>query len=184
MGRWEPGSQQRLAAAALELYAEQGFDQTTVADIAARAGVTERTFFRHFGDKREVLFAGSAELEATFGEAMADAPDTDSAFAAAGRGARAIAAMLTDIDHSRRRARAIAADPSLQERELLKMAALHSAAAEALRGRGVPEFTAALVADAAVAAFARGFDAWIADGGVLSDHVDAALRTIADAVSG
>ena len=68
MGRWEPGARGRLARVALELYAERGFEQTTVEDIAERAGVTERTFFRHFADKREVLFDGSAVLQQLGGD--------------------------------------------------------------------------------------------------------------------
>ena len=62
MGRWEPDARGRLVKAAMELYGERGFEQTTVAEIAERAGLTERTFFRHFADKREVLFAGAGAL--------------------------------------------------------------------------------------------------------------------------
>ena len=76
MGRWEPNARGRLEQAALELYVERGFEQTTVAEIAERAGLTERTFFRHFADKREVLFAGSGVLQELLVTAVADAPDS------------------------------------------------------------------------------------------------------------
>jgi AcrR family transcriptional regulator len=66
MSRWEPDARGRLGQAAIELYVERGFDDTTVADIAERAGLTERTFFRHFADKREVLFAGQDEFQQLF----------------------------------------------------------------------------------------------------------------------
>src|SRR5579875_3758532 len=74
MGRWEPDAPGRLQRAALELYAEHGYEQTTVAEIAQRAGLTERTFFRHFADKREVLFHGSQELEQRMVAAVRAAP--------------------------------------------------------------------------------------------------------------
>ena len=74
MTRWEPGAPERLAQAALELYAERGFEQTTVAEIAKRAGLTERTFFRHFTDKREVLFAGQDDFQRLFVTEVEAAP--------------------------------------------------------------------------------------------------------------
>src|ERR1700710_2662274 len=73
MTRWEPGAAERLAGAALELYAGKGFEETTVAEIAQAAGLTERTFFRYFPDKREVLFAGSELLEQAFADGAATA---------------------------------------------------------------------------------------------------------------
>lgn len=73
MGRWEPNARGRLATAALELYSERGYEQTTVAEIAQRAGLTERTFFRHYADKREVLFATSGEFQELFVRAVAGA---------------------------------------------------------------------------------------------------------------
>src|SRR6516162_2681459 len=76
MGRWEPNARGRLERAALELYAERGFEQTTVAEIAERAGLTERTFFRYFTDKREVLFWGQGALQEIYVSTIADAPDS------------------------------------------------------------------------------------------------------------
>src|ERR1700753_3223479 len=94
MGRWEPDSRGRLQEAALDLYAERGFDQTTAAQIAARAGLTERTFFRHFADKREVLFGGSALLQERIVAGVANAPAEDGPLDAVAYGLDAAAGML------------------------------------------------------------------------------------------
>src|SRR5271155_4577260 len=94
MGRWQPDSRRRLQEAALALYSEQGFDQTTAAQIAAQAGVTERTFFRHFADKREVLFGGSALLQERIVAGVAGAPPGDGPLDAVARGLDAAATML------------------------------------------------------------------------------------------
>src|ERR1700756_4042971 len=96
MTRWKPDARGRLAQAAMELYSERGFDQTTVAEIAERAGLTERTFFRHFTDKREGLFAGASELQALVVSAVADAPDSAAPIDAAAAGIAAAAAFLQD----------------------------------------------------------------------------------------
>ncbi len=161
MGRWEPGAHERLVESALDLYLERGFDEATVAEIAERAGVTERTFFRYFADKREVLFQGSARLEQLVVDTIADAPPDASAFDAAVAGILATAAYLEDRDFSRRRADAIDANAGLRERELLKLAALRDAMAAALRARGVDELSAAVAADAAGSVFHQGFQRWI-----------------------
>src|SRR4051794_66180 len=125
MGRWEPDARGRLAVAALELYAERGYEQTTVADIAERAGVTERTFFRHFADKREVLFDGSATLQETVVKAIAAAPEDAAPIEAVGAAFEHAAVLLEERRaFARLRAATIAANPSLLERELLKLAAL------------------------------------------------------------
>ncbi|TAJ49381.1 MAG: TetR family transcriptional regulator [Herbiconiux sp.] len=165
MGRWEPDAAGRLARAALELYSERGFDQTTALDIAERAGVTERTFFRHFADKREVLFDGSSALLNAVVASIAAAPEASKPLDVMGQAMQSGTALLEERrDHARLRAVAIAAHPSLQERELLKMSTLGEASAEALRARGVPSPAAELAADAGVAVFGRGFEAWIAPG--------------------
>jgi AcrR family transcriptional regulator len=161
MGRWEAGAPGRLRVAALELYRERGFDATSVADIAARAGVTERTYFRHFADKREVLFLGTERLETIVVEGIRSAPAAAGPLEAALIGVRASSEVMQDLAYSRLRAEVIAANASLQERELLKMASLRAGAAAALRARGVGELTASVAADAAVSAFHLGFVRWI-----------------------
>lgn len=181
MGRWEPDAQGRMARAALELYAERGYEQTTVQDIAERAGVTERTFFRYFADKREVLFDGAHTLERLAVAGVAAAPAGAGPLEAAGAGVvRGCDALADRFEHARTRAGVVAAHPGLRERELLKMAALGGAVADALRDRGTPDPAAALAAEAAVAAFRVGFETWVAgDGtGALGEEVRAALAEL------
>ena len=162
MGRWEPDARGRMVRAAMELFAERGFDQTTTGDIAERAGVTERTFFRHFADKREVLFDGSPTMQQAAYDAIVAAPADVEPLAAALAGMEAFGGLLEDRrDHSVRRAKLIAANPSLQERELLKLAAIVGTTAEALRTRGVPEPAASLAAHSAVSVFQIACEHWI-----------------------
>jgi AcrR family transcriptional regulator len=162
MGRWEPDAQGRMIRAAIELFGERGFEQTTAGDIAERAGVTERTFFRHFADKREVLFDGSETMQRTTYEAILAAPAALSPLDKALAGVTAGGNLLKDRrDHAVRRSRIIAANPSLQERELLKLAAMADTAAEALRTRGVAEPTASLAAHSAVTVFQVAFARWV-----------------------
>lgn len=124
MGRWQPDSRGRLQEAALALYSERGFDQTTAAQIAERAGLTERTFFRHFADKREVLFGGSAILKERIVGGVAGAPASDGPLAAVSCGLDAAAGMLGESrrDLTRQRQAVISANPELRERELAKLA--------------------------------------------------------------
>src|ERR1700730_13444637 len=103
MGRWDPDARGRLIKAAMELYAERGFEPTTVADIAAKAGLTERTFFRHFSDKREVLFSGSAALQELMVGAVAKAPESAAPIEAVAAGVEAAAGVLRDRKRSRAR---------------------------------------------------------------------------------
>jgi AcrR family transcriptional regulator len=187
MGRWEPDARGRLARCALELYSERGFEQTTVEDIAERAGVTERTFFRHFADKREVLFDGSAELQQRLVDAIASAPADLPPIEVVGRAFAEAGAMLEQRrEHAQRRSAVIAANPALQERELLKLASLAAAATAALRERGVPDLAAALAGEMGVAAFKVGFDAWITDRATtdLPATIRAALDQIRDMSAG
>lgn len=165
MGRWEPGAAGRLREAAMALYAERGYDSTTVAEIADRAGVTARTFFRHFADKREVLFAGSEELERHMVAALTAAPASATPMEAVAAAVLSSAEIFDDLprDYSRRRAAVIAATPELRERELIKMAALTAAFTEALRGRGVAPEVAALAAETGIAVFRVAFERWIAE---------------------
>ncbi len=166
MGRWEPNALGRLEQAAMELYTERGFEQTTVAEIAERAGLTKRTFFRHYADKRDVLFAGAASLQERVVGAVAAAPDSRTPIAAVAEGLRAAAGLLQERqDGARYRQAIINANPELQEREIVKLATLAAAIAGALRGRGVEAKPASLAAEAGVAAFKVAFECWInADG--------------------
>jgi AcrR family transcriptional regulator len=163
MGRWEPDARGRLERAALELYAERGFEQTTVAQIAERAGLTERTFFRHFADKREVLFAGSAVLRDHIVNAVATAPASATPMDAIAVGLDAAAGNLPleRREHARRRAHVIAANAELRERELTKMASYSVALVEALRERGVGEPAASLTAEIGIAVFKIAFARWL-----------------------
>jgi AcrR family transcriptional regulator len=162
MGRWEPDSRGRLQEAALALYSERGFDQTTAAQIAARAGLTERTFFRHFADKREVLFGGSALLQERIVAGVAGAPPGDGPLDAVACGLAAAAAMLGEFrrDLSRQRQAVIAANPELRERELAKLADYAASVAEALRQRGVGEPQASLAAEAGMTVFRVAMERW------------------------
>lgn len=179
MGRWEPDARGRLERAALELYAERGFDQTTVAEIAKRAGLTERTFFRHFTDKREVLFAGSDALRDLLVRAVADAPASLAPIDATVAALEAAGALLQERrDHARQRQAVIDAHADLRERELIKLASLSSALAGALRERGVPDLAAALTAEAGIAVFKVAFERWT--GGTHAKDLPAYIRESLD----
>ncbi len=166
MVRWEPGARERLQAAALELYAARGFEQTTAADVAESVGLTERTFFRYFADKREVLFDGQDRFEQAFLDGVAAAADGASAIDTVTAALRHASAFFPDERRpwSRQRQAVISANPGLQERELLKMAALAEAVAGALRERGLVEPQASLAAHACVTVFGVAFRQWIAVG--------------------
>lgn len=162
MGRWEPNARGRLEQAALELYVERGFEQTTVAEIAQRAGLTERTFFRHFADKREVLFQGAASLQELLVNTVASAPDSFTPIDAIAAALDAAGTVLGERRESaRQRQTVIAANPELRERELIKLAALASALAKALRERSVSDPTAGLAAEAGIAVFKIAFERWV-----------------------
>ncbi|MFF1571693.1 TetR/AcrR family transcriptional regulator [Leifsonia sp. NPDC058292] len=163
MGRWEPDARGRMRAAAIQLYVERGFDETTVADIAERAGVTERTFFRHFADKREVLFVGTEVLQGAVVAAIASAPHGLTPLETMATAIEVTADLLLDREWSRLRSVAIDSTPNLKERELLKMSSLGAASAEALRARGVPEPAATLAAESGVTIFHVSFLRWIGE---------------------
>ena len=166
MGRWEPDARGRLAKAALALYAEQGFEKTTVAEIAKQAGLTERTFFRQFADKREVLFYGMEMLRDLLVRAVADAPASATAMDAVGAAFQAAGAVLQENpERVRLRDAVVSANAELRERELIKLAAFASAVAAALRDRGVPEPAASLAAETGVAVFKVAFARWASEPG-------------------
>ena len=165
MSRWQPDARGRLERAAMELYRERGFEQATVAEIAKRAGLTERTFFRYFADKREVLFWGAGELQDFMVNALASAPDSATPIEAVAAAIQGAAVMLDQrpIEYAQQRRFIIAANAELQERELIKLASLAAALADALRKRGVKEPTASLAAEAGIAVFKIAFEAWTSE---------------------
>jgi AcrR family transcriptional regulator len=166
MGRWEPNARGRLERAALELFIERGFEQATVAEIAKRAGLTERTFFRHFADKREVLFWGQSALRELLVSTVASAPGSAAPIDAVAAALQTAGALLQErLESARQRQAVIAANAELQERELIKLASLASAMAGALRGRGVTDPAASLTAEAGIAVFKIAFERWINETG-------------------
>ncbi|HUQ61595.1 helix-turn-helix domain-containing protein [Lentzea sp.] len=162
MGRWEPNARERLVVAAVDLFTEQGYDATTVAQIAERAGVTKSTFFRHFPDKRELLVAGQETLSRLLTEGIAEAPAgaTPLEAVAAGleRASTAMGPMSREL--APRLKAAVAASAELQERDALKSVSLAAAMTAALVARGVPDPTAALASELGVLAFKRGYAGW------------------------
>ncbi|MBS2531542.1 TetR family transcriptional regulator [Catenulispora sp. NF23] len=166
MGRWEPNARGRLEQAAQELYAERGFEQTTAAEIAERAGLTKRTFFRHFTDKCDVLFADADAMRDLIVKAAAETPESLAPLAAVAAGIQAGAAVLQEFqERARNRHVVIAATPELRERELAELAEIAAALAETLRGRGVGDRTASLAAETGIAVFKVTFGYWLEDAG-------------------
>jgi AcrR family transcriptional regulator len=150
----------------MDLYLERGYEQTTVAEIAERAGVTARTFFRYFADKREVLFAGSVALQEQLVAALDGVPASASAMDAVAAALDAAATVLGQRrDYSRQRQVVIAANAELRERELIKMASWAAALSDGLRRRGVAEPNASLAAEAGVAVFRVAFERWLHEPG-------------------
>ncbi|WP_129311492.1 TetR/AcrR family transcriptional regulator [Streptomyces sp. L2] len=184
MARWEPGAAQRLVVAAVDLFTEQGYDATTVAQIAERAGVTKSTFFRHFSDKREVLVAGQETLSRLLAEGITEAPAGASPLQAVAAGLeRASSAMgPANRELGPRLKAAVAASTELQERDALKTIGLAAAMTTALIARGVPEPTAHLAGELGVLAFKRGYAQWSeshrADAEGLAPHALAALEDL------
>jgi AcrR family transcriptional regulator len=162
MARWEPNASERLAVAALELFAEQGYDNTTVIDIARRAGLTKSTFFRHFRDKREVLF-GDGSMNALLAEAVAAAPAAATPLDAVAHALDAIgrrAFTPARREFVARRRAVIAANPELQEREALKGLGLIASMTEALGRRGIPDLAASVTADLGALAMKIAYERW------------------------
>lgn len=184
MARWEPGARERMVLAAVDLFTEQGYDATTVAQIAERAGVTKSTFFRHFPDKRELLVAGQEALSQLLSEGIAEAPETASPLEAVTAGlVRASSAMgPMNRDLGPRLKAAVAASAELQERDALKSVGLAAAMTNALVARGVPDPIAHLAGEMGVLAFKRGYSEWLeadrdTEGG-LAPYTTAALEDL------
>lgn len=187
MSRWEPDAQGRLEEAALSLFEERGYDGTTVEDIADRAGVTKRTFFRYFSDKREVLFVGGPRFQALFTDALAQVPPDVPPMEAVVRALEQVGDFFHDRHaYAARRQRVLSASPALQERELVKLAGVSAALAQALRERGVADPAAEVLGRTGIALFLTAFGSWVsaARPGELAPHLHRcvdALRELADA---
>jgi AcrR family transcriptional regulator len=182
MARWQPDARERLRQAALELFAEQGFAATTVPAITARAGLTTRTFFRHFADKREVLFADEAELPAYAERLVVEAPAGAKPLTVVLDGLCAVAAARFE---GRREAvrqwRAIVStDAGLRERQLQKRAALAAAIRDGFRARGLDPVRAALLAETSVTLMYVSVTAWLEtdDDRRLDDFIGSTFATL------
>ena len=157
-------ARRRLQQAALELFEERGYDATTTAEIAARAGVTERTFFRHFPDKREALFDGEEAFRDALAEGVLNAPENLGPIDALLCSFRSVEPLLQqNRSFSEPRQKVIARTPALQERVLTKTADLTNALFEALRRRGVDEGVATLASQIGMAVFSRAASTWFDD---------------------
>jgi AcrR family transcriptional regulator len=181
MARWQPGARERLVVAAVELFNEHGYDATTVAQIAERAGVTKSTFFRHFPDKREILVAGQQTLSRLLAQGIAEAPASASPLEAVAAGLERASSAMGPMNRELgpRLKAVIAASVELQERDALKSVSLAAAMTAALAARGVPDPVAQLAGELGVIAFKRGYATWAGmDGDVgdeLAPHTLAAL---------
>ncbi|MEU2790231.1 helix-turn-helix domain-containing protein [Streptomyces sp. NPDC007100] len=166
MARWQPDAPGRLAAAALDLFEEQGYENTTVIEIAERAGLTKSTFFRHFPDKREVLF-GRGTVAGLLVEGIASAPPTAGPLDTVAEALDALGRTFFTADRrefSRRRQAVLNAHTELREREALKRIDLTASMIEALHRRGVPSLTARVAAHLGALAWEIAYDQWIGTG--------------------
>ncbi|WP_353648467.1 helix-turn-helix domain-containing protein [Nakamurella sp. A5-74] len=184
MARWQADARGRLVLAAVDLFTEHGYDSTTVAQIAQRAGVTKSTFFRHFSDKRELLVAGQQTLSRLLADGITEAPATATPLEAVARGLERASSELGPANHDLgpRLAAAVAASTELQERDALKSVGMAVAMREALVGRGIADATAQLAAELGVLAFKRGYERWAQssaeEAGDLAPHALAALQEL------
>jgi len=163
MVRWEPGTPERLQRAALELFATRGYEQTTATEIAQSVGLSERTFFRHFSDKRDVLFLGQDVFNQAFLDGVAAAPAQAAPIEIVTSALESAAALFPDErrDHSRTRQLVIEQNPALQEREAHKLRSLAATIADALRARGTDDPAATLAAESGVTVFGIAFAQWL-----------------------
>ena len=189
MARWEPGARERLVLAAVDLFSEQGYDETTVTQIAERAGVTKSTFFRHFPDKRELLVAGQETLSRLLSEGITDAAPERSPLDAVAAGLERASGEMGPMNRELgpRLKAAVAASAELQERDALKSVGMAAAMTDALIERGVAEPTARLASEMGVLAFKQGFDRWAgaarADDDGLAGHALEAFAELREAAA-
>lgn len=165
MPRWEPHAKERLETAALDLYATRGYDRTTISDVAAHVGVTPRTYFRYFPDKREVLFGGEDKLRDRIARSLRDAPADMPPLTATLHAMSACEDLfhLHGYEHLRRRDAIITTSSELQEREAHKLASIAVVVASGLVERGSDPDSAQLIADLAMAAFKQAYRLWMDD---------------------
>ncbi len=183
MARWEPGARERIVLAAVDLFTEQGYDETTVAQIAERARITKSTFFRHFPDKRELLAAGQETLSRLLTEGVAEAPEGASPLEAVAAGLERVSTAMGPMnrDLGPRIKAAVAASTELQERTTLKHVGFAAAMTTALLARGVPDPTAHVAGELGALAFTRGYDTWSeADRGDDDDLAPYTLAALAE----
>ncbi len=186
MSRWKPDAEGRLIKAAIALFDEQGYEATTIAEITEAAGLTKRTFFRYFTDKREVLFNGSHELQEHWIGGIEAAPPDAGAMVAVSAGLDEVAQLFADRHaFARMRSRIVAANPELQERELIKLQSLTGAIQTALVARGVSVNAAILAAEAGVTIFHVAFARWVAqdDPTVFRRLMDEALQELRSVIA-
>ena len=180
MGRWEPDARDRLVRAALDLFGEQGYENTSVAQIAERAGLTKSTYFRHFRDKREVLFGGQDELLDLIITGVAGAPESAGALAAVEAALVAMAVTFTQERWANgpRRLAVIESNDELRERDALKMTGFGRTMKDALRQRGVSALDADVAAELGILALRRGYAEWLEAGGDFADVARRALEEV------
>ena len=186
MSRWKPDAEGRLTAAAITLFEQRGYDETTIAEIADAAGLTKRTFFRYFTDKREVLFKGSHELEERWVCGIRSAPADAGAMAAMSSGFDQVAELFADRHpFARMRSAIVSANPELQERELIKLQTLAGTLTSALIARGIAENPAALAGQAGVTVFHVAFARWVAqdDPATFRQLMDASLADLRSVIA-
>ena len=188
MARWQPNASERLVLSALDLFEERGYEKTTVTEIAEQAGLTKSTFFRHFADKREVLFGGDT-MAGLLVDAIGAAPKEATALEAVARALDAVgreAFTPERREFSARRRAVIGANPELQEREALKGLALTASMTHALERRDTPRLTACVVAQLGALALKIAYERWsdAMSGNDFGEHARRTLRELSDCARG